>query len=123
MLVDSKLVVCSCSMHMEQPIDLVDYVHNMLAKGVPLKRISEALNISDPRRLKRLMLKALGRRFRVFDSFTVDEVSEKIEALIPIREHGANWGILHVKCALARLSLRPPMRKIARALQILSGML
>lgn len=96
MSIDSKLVVCSCSVHMEQPIDLVNYVHNTLAKGVPLKRISEALNISDPRPLKRLMSKALGRRFRVFDSFTVDEVSEKIEALIPIREHGANWGILHV---------------------------
>jgi hypothetical protein len=57
----------------------------------------------------------------VFDSSTVDEVSEKIEAFIPIREHGANWGILHVKCALARLSIRPPRRKVARALHILAG--
>jgi hypothetical protein len=108
---------------MEQPVDLVGYVHNMLAEGVPLKRIYEALNISDPRRLKRLMSKALGRRFRVFDSSTVDEVSEKIEAFIPIREHGANWGILHVKCALARLSIRPHRRKVARALHILAGLI
>ena len=48
---------------MEQPMDLVEYVHNMLAEGVPLKRISEALSISDPRCLKRLMSKALGRKF------------------------------------------------------------
>ena len=48
---------------MEQPVDLVEYVHNMLAEGIPFKRISEALSISDPRCLKRFMLKALGRKF------------------------------------------------------------
>ena len=47
---------------MEQHVDLVEYVHNMLAEVVPLKRISKALSISDPRRLKRLMSKALGRK-------------------------------------------------------------
>lgn len=106
---------------MEVPVDLVNYVHNMLAEGVTFKKISEALNILDPRRLKRLMSKALGREFKVFDNSTVEEVSNKIAALLPIREHAANWGILHVKTALARLSVRPPRRKIARALQIISG--
>ena len=48
---------------MEQPVDLVEYVHNMLAEGIPLKRILEALSISDPRRLKRVMSEALGRKF------------------------------------------------------------
>ena len=67
------------------------------------------------------MSKALGRKFRVFDNSIVEEVSNKIDALVPIREHGANWGILHVKSALARLSVRPSRRKIASALQILAG--
>ena len=109
------------SASMEQPVDLVEYVHNMLAEGISFKRISEALSISDPRRLKRFMSKALGQKFRVFDNSIVEEVSNKIDALVPIREHGANWGILHVKSALARLSVRPSRRKIARALQILAG--
>lgn len=106
---------------MELPVDLVDYVQSMLSERVPLKRIAAALNISDPRRLKRLMTKALGRKFRVFDKFTIEELSNKIEALLPIREHGANWGIFHVKAALGRLHIRPPRRNIARALQVLSG--
>ena len=75
---------------MEQPVDLVEYVHNMLAEGVPFKRISEALSISDPRRLKRLMSKALGQKFRVFDNSIVEEVSNKIDALVPM----GTWGQL-----------------------------
>ena len=38
-----------------------------------------------------------------------------------MREHGANWGIFHVKAALERLRVRPPRRNIARTLQVLSG--
>lgn len=106
---------------MELPMDLVDYVHSMLSERVPLKRIAAALNISDPRRLKRLMTKALGRKFRVFDKFTIEELSNKIQALLPIQEHGANWGILHVKATLGRLHIWPPRRNIARALQVLSN--
>ena len=34
---------------MEQPIDLVEYIDNMLAKEVLLEQISEALNISNLR--------------------------------------------------------------------------
>ena len=68
---------------------LVEYVHNMLAEGVPFKRISEALSISDPRRLKRLMSKALGWKFRVFNNSIVEEVSNKIDALVPIWEHSS----------------------------------
>ena len=106
---------------MELLVDLVDYVQSMLSERVPLKRIAAALNISDPRRLKRLMTKALGRKFRVFDKFTIEELSNKIQAVLPIREHGSNWGIFHVKAALGRLCVRPPRRNIARALQVLSG--
>ena len=69
---------------MELPIDLVDYVQSMLSERVPLKRIVAALNILHLRRLKRLMIKALGRKFRVFDKFTIEELSNKIQALLPI---------------------------------------
>ena len=93
----------------------------MLSERILLKRIAMALNISDSRMLKRLMTKALGQKFRVFDKFTIEELSNKIQAFLPIREHRANWGIFHVKVALGRLCVRPPRKNIARALQVLLG--
>jgi hypothetical protein len=105
----------------ELPLDLVDYVHSMLCERVTFIKNSEALNIYDPRRLKRLLTKALGHKFRVFDNFTIEELSDQIQTLLLVREYGANWGIFHVKTALARLDVRPPKRKIARTLQITSG--
>ena len=67
------------------------------------------------------MTKALGQKFRVFDKFTIEELFNKIQAFLPIREHGANWSIFHVKAALERLRVRPPRRNIASALQVLLG--
>jgi hypothetical protein len=90
-----------------QPVvDLVDYVHTMLNQGLTFKKVAEALNIKDPRQLKRLMTKALGYKFKVYGSFTVEELSDRIQAILPIGEHGANWGILHIKAALTRLNVR-----------------
>jgi hypothetical protein len=71
-------------------VDLVDYVHSMLCKRVTFKKNSEALNISDPRQLKRLLTKALGNKFRIFDNFTIEELSDRIQTLFPVREHGTN---------------------------------
>jgi hypothetical protein len=101
--------------------DLVEYVNTMLNEGTPFKRIAESLNISDPRQLKRMMSKALGYKFRVYHRFTTLEMSNTIEGALPIREHGANWGIRHVRAALAQLQIRTPRHRVARALQILSG--
>jgi hypothetical protein len=50
----------------------------------------------------------------------VEELLEKIEAHLPIREHIMNWGIRHVKAAFARLDIRALKWNISRALQVLS---
>ena len=68
-----------------------------------------------------MMSKALGYKFRVYHCFTNLEMSNTIESTLPMREHGANWGIRHVHVALARLQIRAPMRTVARALQTVSG--
>jgi hypothetical protein len=92
----------------------------MLNEGTPFKRIAESLNISDLRQLKRMMSKAMGYKIRVYHRFTTSEMSNTIEAALPIREHGANWGIRHVRAALARVQIRAPRRTVERALQIIS---
>lgn len=89
----------------ELPVDLVDYVHSMLCERITFKKISKALIISDPRQLKRLLTKALGHKFRVFDNFTIEELFDRIQTLLPLREHGTNWGIFHVKTTLAYLDV------------------
>ena len=93
----------------------------MLNKGTSLKRIAELLGISDPRQLKRMMRKALGYELRVYHHFTTKEMSTTIQGALPITEHGANWGIWHVKVAISRLHIRAPRQSVARALQVLSG--
>jgi hypothetical protein len=101
--------------------DLVQYVNIMLNEGTPFKQIAESLNISDSRQLKRMMSKAMGYKFRVYHRFTTTEMSNTIDAALPIREHGANWGIRHVRAALARVQIRAPRRTVARALEMISG--
>ena len=63
----------------------------------------------------------LGYKFRVYRYFTNLEMSNTIENTLPIREHGANWGIRHVRATLACLQIRAPMCMVARALQTISG--
>ena len=48
-------------------------------------------------------------------------MSSTIHGALPITEHGANWGIRHVKVALSRFRIRAPRRNVARALQVISG--
>jgi len=62
--------------------------------------------------LKRLFTKALGHKFCVFHLFIMDELFDKIQALIPIREHGVNWGIRHVKVSFTQLDITTPRWKI-----------
>ena len=83
--------------------DLVEYVNTMSNEGTPFKQIARSLQIADPRQLKRMLSKALGYKFQVYHHFTTLEMSNTIEGALPIREHGANWGIRHVRAALARL--------------------
>ena len=101
--------------------DLVEYVENMLNEGVSFKQIAESLSISDPRQLKRMLTKASGHEFRVYHRFTTEEMSSTIRSSLPIAEHGANWGIRHVKAALSCLRIRAPRRSVARALQVISS--
>ena len=101
--------------------DLVEYVNTMLKEGTPFKKIARSLQIADPRQVKRMLSKALGYKFQVYHHFTTLEMSNTIEGALPIREHGANWGIWHVRATLARLQIRAPRRTVARALQIVSG--
>jgi hypothetical protein len=101
--------------------DLVQYVNTMLNEGTPFKQIAESLNISDSRQLKRMMSKAMGYKFRVYHRFTTSKMLNTIDAALPIREHGANWGIRHVRAALARVQIRAPRRTVARALEMISG--
>lgn len=103
--------------------DLVQYVNTMLNEGTPFKLIAESLNISDSRQLKRMMSKVMGYKFRVYHRFTTSAMSNTIEPALPIREHGANWGIRHVGGALARVEVRAPRRTVARALEMMSGSL
>ena len=107
--------------NVEPTAELVDYVEAMLNEGTRFKEIAWSLSIFDPRQLKRMMTKALGYKFRVHHSFTTQEISNTIQGALPITEHGANWGIQHVKATLARLRIRPPRRTMARALQTISG--
>ena len=100
---------------------LVEYVNKMLNEWTPFKQIARSLEIADPRQLKRMLSKALGYKIQVYHHFTTSEMSNTIKGALPNREHGANWGIWHVKAALARLQIKAPRRTIARALQILSG--
>lgn len=93
----------------------------MLNQGTSFKRVAESLRISDPRQLKRMMTKELGYKFRVYHRFTTQEMSTTIQGALPISEHGANWGIRHVKAALSRLHIRAPRRSVARALEVISG--
>jgi hypothetical protein len=65
------------------------------------------------------MTKALGFKFKVFDIPTVEKLVEKIEAHLLIKVQGTNWGIKHVKVALARLDIRAPRWNISKALQVL----
>jgi hypothetical protein len=67
------------------------------------------------------MTKTLGFKFKVFDIPMNEELVEKIEAHLLIKEQGVNWGIRHVKAALARLDIKAPRWNISRALQVLSG--
>jgi hypothetical protein len=67
------------------------------------------------------MTKTLGFKFKVFDIPTVEELVEKIEAHILIKEEGANWGIRHVKATFATLDIMAPRWNIFKALQVLSG--
>lgn len=101
--------------------DLVQYVNTMLNEGTPFKQIAESLNISDSRQLKRMMSKAMGYKFRVYHRFTISKMLNTIDAALPIREYGANWGIRHVRAALARVRIRAPRRTVARALEMISG--
>jgi hypothetical protein len=63
-----------------------------------------------------LMTKTLDFKFKVFDIPMVEELVEKIEVHLPIKEQGANWGIRHVKTALARLDIMALRWNISRAL-------
>ena len=101
--------------------DLVDYVRNMLNEGTSLKRIAESLRISDPKQLKQMMTKALGYEFQVYHHFTTEKMSTTIQGALPITEHGANWGIRHVKAALSYLCFRAPQQSVASTLQVISG--
>ena len=92
----------------------------MLNEGTSLKRIAESLRIFDPRQLKQMMTKALGYEFRVYHCFTTEEMSTTIQGFLPITEHGANWGIRHMKATLSRLHIRATLRSVARALQVIS---
>lgn len=107
--------------NVEPTSEVVDYVQTMLNEGTRFKKIAESLNIHDPRQLKRMMTKALGYKFRVHHRFTTEEMSNTIQSTLPITEHGANWGIRHVRAALARLRIRAPRRTVAKALQTISG--
>lgn len=53
---------------------------------------------------------------------TVEEVAQEIERNLPIHEEGQNWGIRHVKVALAKMDIRVPRAKVAAALFSISGM-
>ena len=67
--------------------DLVDYVHTMLNQRFTFKKVVEALNIKDPRQFKRLLTKALHYKFKVYGSFSVEELSYRIQAILSIDEH------------------------------------
>jgi hypothetical protein len=47
-------------------------------------------------------------------------MSNTIQRALPVTKHGANWGIQHVRAALARLRIRAPKRIVAKALQTIS---
>ena len=68
-----------------------------------------------------MMTKALGYEFRVFHCFTTEEMSTTIQGALPITEHGANWGIQHMKAALSRLHIRAPRQSVASTLQVILG--
>jgi hypothetical protein len=65
-------------------VDLVKYMHHLLCERITVKKIAKALKIFDTKQLKRLLTKAVGHKFFVFHLFTVDELSNKIQAPIPI---------------------------------------
>jgi hypothetical protein len=46
----------------------------------------------------------------------VEELVEKIEAHLLIKKQATNWGISHVKVALARLDIRAPRWNISTTL-------
>jgi hypothetical protein len=62
----------------------------------------------------------LGHNFFVFHLFTMDELSNKIQALIPIWKHGMNWGNRHVKVAFTQIDIRVPMQKKSQTLELIS---
>ena len=93
----------------------------MLNEETPFKQIAKSLNISDSWQLKRMMSKAMGYKFRVYHRFTTSEMSNTIDVALPIREHGAIWGVRHVRAALARVQIKAPRRTVARALEMISG--
>lgn len=103
------------------PIGLVEYVESMLQEGVRLKNIARSLNFHDVRQLKRFLTRELGYTFTVYHKLSLREICNKIEELLPIHEHGLQWGTRQVRAALATFNLRIPERKVAEALDVISA--
>jgi hypothetical protein len=48
-------------------------------------------------------------------------MSNTIQRALPIIERGSNWGIRHVRAALARLRIKALRHTVAKALQTIAG--
>lgn len=86
-----------------------------------LENFVKVINIYNNKQLKKLMTKALGHKFHIFDIYIVDKLFEKIQMFLPIQKHGTNWGIWHAKIKLAWFNFKAPWWNInVGALEFLS---